>query len=102
MLSAIPRHHATRAPVIVAVSLLVLACDQPSGLKHGPPTSEVVLSGQDQVGVVGHELALPVSVQVKDGWTTPISDWPVVLTNGGGSVSDFVVRTSADGVATTK
>jgi hypothetical protein len=103
-LSAILRYQPTRTTVAIVVSLIGLACKQSSGLKHGPPTTVVVLSGQDQVDVVGHELPVPISVQVFDGWSTPVSTQAVVfrVTQGGGSVADSVVTTLADGIATTK
>ena len=90
--------------IVLAVGLIGLSCDQSTGLQSGPPTSVGVLGGQDQIAVVGHELPMALSVKVADGWGTPIVDQPVVfqVTGGGGSVSDFVVPTSADGVATTK
>lgn len=92
---------AARYAVVLTIGLIGASCDQSIGLRSGPPTSELIVSGQNQVGQVGHQLAEPVTVKVTDSWNTPIDNQPVVfkVLSGGGTVPNLVVRTSPDGVA---
>lgn len=87
--------------IVLTIALIGASCDQSVGLQSGPPVSELIVSGQDQVGLVGHQLPEPVTVKVADAWNTPIENQPVVfkVLSGGGTVPTLLVRTSPDGVA---
>jgi len=94
---------AAQYAAVLTVGLIGASCDQSLGLRTGPPVSEIVVSGQDQVGAVGHQLTEPVTVRILDAWQSPIYNQPVVfkVISGGGTVPTEVVRTSADGVSMT-
>ena len=91
-----------RCAAVLTIGLVGVSCDQSTGLRRGPPVSELIVSGQNQVGVVGHQLADPVTVKVTDVWGTPIESQPVVfkVLSGGGTVPNELVKTSPDGEAT--
>ena len=88
--------------IVLTIGLIGASCDQSTGLRRGPPVSELIVSGQNQVGLVGHQLAEPVTVKVTDVWGTAIESQPVVfkVLSGGGTVPNELVKTSPDGEAT--
>src|SRR6266550_275742 len=92
---------AAKYAAVLTVCLIGASCDQSLGFRTGPPVSEIVVSGQAQVGAVGHQLTEPVTVRILDAWQSPIYNQPVVfkVLSGGGTVPTLLVRTSPDGVA---
>jgi hypothetical protein len=88
----------TRASVLAALIGLA-ACDSTDPLM--PPASTIELvSGNDQLGVVGTTLADPLMVQVTDAGGNPVQDVVVswIVVDGGGSITSSSV-TGVDGTA---
>jgi hypothetical protein len=81
---------------------LVLSCkDEPTGSGGGVPASMTIVSGDDQDGVVGEELAAPVVVRVLDADDNPVAGQLVNfrVAEGGGSVFAGASITNSDGLA---
>jgi N-formylglutamate amidohydrolase len=73
----------------------------PSGPSDGPVLSR--LGGDEQTGTAGSMLGLPVRVQLKNSSRAAVSGTTVVFTidAGGGAMTDTLVVTNAQGIAST-
>src|SRR5688572_5772326 len=96
-------HSVTRKALLFAFTAAVISsCSDSSGLPGiGAPTAVLVVSGQDQSGVVGKQLASPIEVRVVDdaGRGVPGQIVNFVVTKGGGSVFAGSAITNVDGIA---
>jgi alpha-tubulin suppressor-like RCC1 family protein len=73
----------------LTVVLLALSCDKtPTDLVPNPPAAMIIVSGNEQPGTVGTELAAPVVVRVTDAAGLPVKGQIVNfrIVSGGGSV----------------
>jgi hypothetical protein len=86
-------------PLGAALVLLVVlgAC----GGSHGPASALLIAGGNEQSGVAGKELPLPVKVKVVDDKGRAVPSQPVNfrVTGGGGSVFASAVTSNSDGIA---
>lgn len=68
----------------------------------GPPTQLTILTGDAQVAMVGAQLAVPISVRIRDAYNNPVGGVSVsfAVTSGGGAVYGPNAVSDASGTAT--
>ncbi|MFL5381720.1 MAG: Ig-like domain-containing protein [Longimicrobiaceae bacterium] len=95
-----PRSGRVAAALLAAV-LVAPACDSPSDPGRRDPAAIAVVSGNNQSGAAGQELANPVAVKVTDSRGRPVSGQAVTfhVTAGGGHVFSGSATTDANGIA---
>lgn len=73
----------------------------PTPPKPPPMNRLLIISGNNQTGLVGERLAAPFAVRVRDHNNSPLGDVPVTfsVTAGGGTLSTVATRTDANGRA---
>ena len=67
----------------------------------GSPAKLAKVSGDEQDGENGEQLALPLVARVLDRWDNPVAEAPVEWTTKSGSMDPGTVRTDPDGYART-
>src|SRR5687768_8393067 len=89
------------AVLTLATAILVAACGDSGGDTQPDPAEALAkTAGDEQEGVVGQELAEPLSVTLTtDG--TPTSGVTVNWSTAGGTLSSTAVPTDVNGVAST-
>ena len=87
-------------PGDVSVTFTVTAII-PTPPKPPPMNRLLIISGNNQTGLVGERLAAPFAVRVRDHNNSPLGDVPVTfsVTAGGGTLSTVATRTDANGRA---
>ncbi|HWK89998.1 MAG TPA: Ig-like domain-containing protein, partial [Longimicrobium sp.] len=92
----------TRTPLIaLCLAVFAAACDDPSGVRVGPPANLEVISGNAQTGAAGTELPDPLVVKVTDERGHAVKGQLVNfrVTAGGGTVFASASITNNDGIA---
>lgn len=93
-----------RGAVFIAIALVAVACESPSGPPAAPPAGAVsVVSGNGQVGLVGQALNVPLVVKVASSSGVAVKGAGVVfaVTQGSASVSPASTVTDTAGQAKT-
>jgi hypothetical protein len=93
--------HRSWAAVYLGLGLALGACEATEPFVVGAPAAMLVVTGQDQTGVVGAELPSVLEVLVTDGNGDPAPGQVVNfrVVSGGGSVFGGAAQTSAAGIA---
>ena len=74
MIPNIQRARAFAATALLAatISFVALSCSDSTNVRHGPPTTFTMVSGDAQFGVISTALPLPFVVKVTDADTVPV------------------------------